>query len=665
MAGAGAIAGAIKNARAAVGWNLGANNGPSDGPRTGLRDGGAPRMTGSGTVPGSGSGDKIPAEYEPGEFVVSNAMLEADPDLRSELHTLRNNVLHAQGKNVADVDDKVARGGLRAAAGGSWEYDPTKLPGAQNGQTQAAVAGAGPQNTGGATGGWGGQPAVPAQRSPDPLRGFLDPVTGVFPGSRAVGRGFTEDASAALQAPTAAAKIGGLVHAAGKATLAAPFGLAEDIIEPATRMLQPLTSGAVNVANTAVTGNSAPLISDAAPSLRSPAPATPAPAATNSVANIPGQDATMPGQDPGRVTLRGQAGTDVGGGITKFVQNGKPLYSNVAGADNDKLMSNNPGISIVPGMDPALIKSTLTNPDGSRWTEGDNAAMAANLRDGQDAYRGTSRDTSQSGAGGDPGIGNFGHNSWVRQHAAEQANQTTLRGQDIQREVAMAPMRYAQHQKQIAGQLFQQSGGDHAKAASIAEGMGLSDLAKSFRDADTTKIANTGAVATQGQTARDALHKRIAEEFSSSNSDPKAAEAENAANFGNLAQQMSFTTSNHVAELRAAGKNAEADRVQKGGPGALDAGQQAQMFQWAHNKQLIDSSRGVLPGSATVNPTNDLSKYRIIGRDPGGNGFKTAGGFYLPDSNAQYGANAHTWIPNMGAPNMSVAGQIAPGAGQH
>ena len=30
-----------------------------------------------GDVPGEGKGDKIPAKYEPGEFVVSNAMLDA------------------------------------------------------------------------------------------------------------------------------------------------------------------------------------------------------------------------------------------------------------------------------------------------------------------------------------------------------------------------------------------------------------------------------------------------------------------------------------------------------------------------------------------------------------------------------------------------------------
>ena len=75
-----------------------------------LRDGG--------TVPGKGTGDKIPALYEPGEFVVSNDMLDAAPHLREQLHDLRGNVLAAQGKTVAEADAQAVKGGaLRAATG--------------------------------------------------------------------------------------------------------------------------------------------------------------------------------------------------------------------------------------------------------------------------------------------------------------------------------------------------------------------------------------------------------------------------------------------------------------------------------------------------------------------------------------------------------------------
>jgi hypothetical protein len=87
----------------------------------GLRDGGDLRTGHGGNVPGAGKGDKIPAKYEPGEFVVSNAMLDEAPGLRDQLHSLRNGVLAAQGKTPAEADAKALRGGsLRALDG----YDP-------------------------------------------------------------------------------------------------------------------------------------------------------------------------------------------------------------------------------------------------------------------------------------------------------------------------------------------------------------------------------------------------------------------------------------------------------------------------------------------------------------------------------------------------------------
>lgn len=80
----------------------------------GLRDGG--------TVPGKGQGDKIPALYEPGEFVVSNDMLDAAPGLRDELHTLRGHVLHAKGKTVAEANAQATNGATLRAKDGI--YDP-------------------------------------------------------------------------------------------------------------------------------------------------------------------------------------------------------------------------------------------------------------------------------------------------------------------------------------------------------------------------------------------------------------------------------------------------------------------------------------------------------------------------------------------------------------
>lgn len=84
----------------------------------GLRDGGDLRTGYGGHVPGTGQGDKIPAKYEPGEFVVSNDMLDAQPELRGHLSRLRTDVLTAQGKDPAAVDaSQMQKAGLRAANG--------------------------------------------------------------------------------------------------------------------------------------------------------------------------------------------------------------------------------------------------------------------------------------------------------------------------------------------------------------------------------------------------------------------------------------------------------------------------------------------------------------------------------------------------------------------
>lgn len=82
---------------------------------------------------------------------------------------------------------------------------------------------------------------------------------------------------------------------------------------------------------------------------------------------------------------------------------GRPVYSgkNVGAAAQmvdgmGREIGRRGGVSVVPGMSQQQINATLTNPDGSRWSTADNAIMAANLRDGVDPYRGTSR--AQGGA---------------------------------------------------------------------------------------------------------------------------------------------------------------------------------------------------------------------------------------------------------------------------
>lgn len=381
--------------------------------------------------PGTGTSDSVPARYSNGEYV-----LPADT-----AEHIGYDKLDAI-KDATHTPAAVQRG-LRMANGGMAYDSDTNIPGGLNARNQSpaykAIPGIGPQDASVGPGAGGVLPPVGGERNANSLRGgFLDPVTGAFPGSRAVGRGFTEDLQAAGQQPSMAAKIGMGAYATGKAMLAAPLGLAEDVLEPATRFLRPVTTGAVNAANTAVTGNAKPLLADpadassAAPPAATPTPAPAAPAASN----VPGQDASMPGQDPGRgPMLRGMGGMDMGGGVSKFTQGGKTLYSNVTGNDNDKLMSGRPGVSTVPGMSQQAIDAALGGQSAGQ-TSADNQIRAANLRDGVDINRGTSQEIAGRAASEQETLarsplGTPGRAFAQKQLVTGQEQATLRRGQDI------------------------------------------------------------------------------------------------------------------------------------------------------------------------------------------------------------------------------------------
>ncbi|WP_157667124.1 MULTISPECIES: hypothetical protein [unclassified Acidovorax] len=92
------------------------------------------RFQDGGHVPGTGRGDKIPAKYEPGEFVVSNDMIDDNPGLREQLSGLRAETLAARGKTVEEADAKALRyhGGLRGGEYGQ-ETRNEELPAAHAG----------------------------------------------------------------------------------------------------------------------------------------------------------------------------------------------------------------------------------------------------------------------------------------------------------------------------------------------------------------------------------------------------------------------------------------------------------------------------------------------------------------------------------------------------
>lgn len=132
--------------------------------------------------------------------------------------------------------------------------------------------------------------------------------------------------------------------------------------------------------------------------------ATPTPGAPTNPA-IPAPTATPTAAPVDEFSNASTLARNPGGAVRKTVDaNGRTSYSGgtvtgdiaLTGADGVALPGRaRGGLSIVGS---GIDTSALNNPDGTKWSAGDNAIMAANLRDGVDKYRGTSRDPANDPA---------------------------------------------------------------------------------------------------------------------------------------------------------------------------------------------------------------------------------------------------------------------------
>lgn len=459
----------------------------------GLRDGGDLRTGQGGHVPGTGTGDKIPAKYEPGEFVVSNAMLDAQPELRGHLRSLRESVLAEKGMTPEEADAKaVGATGLRAVVGVAPALPYDKGVGARaaeasaqaaheaeqlaaakaNATTMTQQARAMPANAGPAnapSGYRGGYAAGKGVMTAAKLAGKAAPVLGA-----AIEAGDVVDVAmdpnttkidVGTQAAEGVSKLagataGGMAGAAVGGPLAPLTGLAGGV---AGYYAPEVATKALRWATGQDTTSPIDRVRAAAPSAPSAQPNASRPT------NRMGQgydDPRLVNADPSRTTLResrdftnelGTVPKDLPSDLREGVihktigPNGNPVYSgrNVSGDaqfvdGKGATIGSRGGVTSLPGMPQAQINATLRNPDGSQWSTRDNAVMAANLRDGVDPYRGTSR---QPQGQDDPlaalrakamDSNAIGHNGAARMLAAAEQNQTIRRGQDMEHERALA-----------------------------------------------------------------------------------------------------------------------------------------------------------------------------------------------------------------------------------
>jgi len=479
-----------------------------------FKHGGGTLRTGhGGVVPGTGKGDKIAAKYEPGEFVVSNAMLDAKPSLRGELRQLRKTVLAKKGMTPAMADAKAVSGkGLRAKDAWAPE-NPRFADGPVSNRGTMAMAAVEEQRN--------AQQALSSQQGSARQAAYAqDAAAKATAEADAVRAGLNKASPAGAPAPTATAaptpaappapdtrsflrkggdgiksgyeavkgyggKAVSVAKSVGPAIVAGAGGygavkLAENYGNPANGPqgnYQPPASASqiptdgyqaapaaqpYNFFSDTDTGRNLNNLSRALPgavgggvvsgALRvgSGLARTASTAEGLGLATAGGAQAAMPGTQV-RSTVPGAAQTPApdtypqanansdarqlrlgdpsssdlndefsnamienrnpNGKVTKVVgPDGKVSYSggNVSGevsfqgADGNALRGR-PGGGYVStpddgGASLAAARASLRNPDGSQWSASDNAIMAANLRDGVDKYRGTSRGTQGGGA---------------------------------------------------------------------------------------------------------------------------------------------------------------------------------------------------------------------------------------------------------------------------
>ena len=384
------------------------------------------------------------------------------------------------------------------------------------------------------------------------------------------------------------------------------------------------------------------------PLATSPQPAATGPGATsaapaNPAATLSPGDATMPGQDPGRPapppTLRGQAGTDVYGapGVSKFTQAGKTLYSNVSGADNDKLMSNRPGVSTVPGMSRAEIDATLGGKSAGQ-TSADNAIRAANLRDGVDMERGISSSGSDLQKLAMSPLGTPGRSFAQKQLIEQQQHAVTLRGQDLS---------------------YDANTFGHKLNAEVSRNRLRYDMGKDQRDYSTGRDDKGFE---QGQAADKAWNDHTAGIFRTRDDKGNdVADTQKAAAYTTAVDNTIGLLIPQFAKSPDPKIRAHAADLAKRGRAALDPEDRGNLQVMFERQQLhAATAGGINPFTSSGAVSQNLLDYKATGPDNGVFQDRTSmgdpkAGRSIPNVNLRYGAGANHLWPNTGAGSTYLA----------
>lgn len=321
-------------------------------------------------------------------------------------------------------------------------------------------------------------------------------------------------------------------------------------------------------------------------------------------------------------TLRGQSGTDMGGGVRKFVQNGKTLYSNVTDGSNDTLMNRG-----APSAQNQLAMDGIQ----ARQDQGDANYAAKRQYDAEVA------DAQALRGGGDLAsrIARQGPNHAVASMLLDQQNKAVLRGQTLNYDATV-------------------QGHNMTRNSNIAR---LNyDMQKDRRDFDVGRSDHASLRSDkafeQGQSAdkawNDHAHSLFQIKDDKGNSVP---DTKTAADYTRTVDNTVAQMIPKLAQSKDPKDQAHAADLAKRGRAALDNEDKGNLQKWFATRQAHAASSGVGPFSgsgavsdnlfdyATGKPTSTMAQDRT---DYGG-------GRSVPNVDLRYGPNANHFWPNMGA----------------
>lgn len=352
---------------------------------------------------------------------------------------------------------------------------------------------------------------------------------------------------------------------------------------------------------------------------------------------------------------------------------GRTLYTNVSGPDNAKLMSKNPGLSVVPGMPQADIDAAL-----ARKAAGEAAAAqpvqtnatvigARGLRAEDDLRAKTDapeRDALLSWRMKAGGLSHQDKRQMIaldNQNATDAANrEVTRRGQDITSEGTRAARDSSMLQAQVAmrGQDVSARGQDMSAATAREQGRRQQQQQDRQFQLDVTKVGLDQAKVNfdQRQQADKDLDGKLATLYRDAEGKPDTARVATmkSAVVGSIASSIQRLEAipQNSPDYAEAQKKAAALR-QKGAAGLDDATLQRTIAQEEMRQRSAQGASRFNPFAGKHVDSANPADYDIVGRDNGifQDQYRLRGGSTVPVNNTRYEeGNANAVLPDLKTP---------------